>query len=115
NEVTIVAPVTHELLTGLVQGIGDVNIMNFTIRSKGARVPPAANALDLPVTFLYPIPVASWDSPQDGIKDQALVVDTRLSTVLGIVFGQRGKWSEVMLTLLIGVSALFLLVEMASL
>jgi len=115
NEVTIVAPVTHELLTELVQGIGDVNIMNFTIRSKGSRIPPAANPLDIPVTFPYPIPVASWDSPKEGSKDQVLVVDTRLSTVLGIVFGQRGKWSELALTLLIVVSGLFLLVETASL
>jgi phosphoserine phosphatase RsbU/P len=115
NEVTIVAPVTHELLTELVQGIGAVNVMNLTVRSKGSRVPPAANALDFAVTFPYPIPVASWDSPQDGVKYEVLVVDTRLSTVLGIVFGQRGTWSELALTLLIVVSGLFLLVEMASL
>jgi sigma-B regulation protein RsbU (phosphoserine phosphatase) len=115
NEVTVVAPVTHELLTGLVQGIGDINIMNLTVRSKGSRVPPAANAMDFAVTFPYPIPVAQWDSPQDGVKYEVLVVDTRLSTVLGIVFGQRGTWSELALTLLIVVSGLFLLVEMASL
>ncbi len=115
NEVTIVAPVTHELLTDLVPGIGDINVMNLTVRSKGARVPPAVNAMDFAVTFPYPIPVASWDMPQDGVKYEVLVVDTRLSTVLGIVFGQRGKWSELALTLLIVVSGLFLLVEMASL
>ena len=109
------APVTHELLTELVPGIGDINVMNLTVRSKGARVPPAANAFDFAVTFPYPIPVASWEAPQDGVKYEVLVVDTRLSTVLGIVFGQRGKWSELALTLLIVVSGLFLLVEMASL
>ncbi|HMC61668.1 MAG TPA: SpoIIE family protein phosphatase, partial [Candidatus Solibacter sp.] len=115
NEVTIVAPVTHELLTELVQGIGAVNVMNLTVRSKGSRVPPAANALDFAVTFPYPIPVAQWDAPRDAVKYEVLVVDTRLSTVLDIVFGQRGKWSELALTVLIVVSGLFLLVETASL
>ena len=115
NEVTILAPITHELLTGLVPGIGDANVIGLTMRSRGSQVPPPANALDFAVTFGYPIPVALWDSPRDEMKTELLVVDTRLAAVLGIVFGQRAQWSELAFSVLVVVSVLFLLVEMASL
>src|SRR5947209_17618657 len=44
-----------------------------------------------------------------------MVVETRVSAVLGIVFGQKEEWSERILTFLAAASILLLLVEMASL
>jgi sigma-B regulation protein RsbU (phosphoserine phosphatase) len=44
-----------------------------------------------------------------------MIVDTRYSAVLGIVFGQKGDWSELWTTALIALVGLFLIVEIASL
>ena len=47
NEVTILAPITPELLATLVPGIGDITFPGYTQRSAVSHVPPAMNALDL--------------------------------------------------------------------
>ena len=44
NEVTILAPITAELLSGLVEGIGDITFLRYTQRSAQSHVPPPANA-----------------------------------------------------------------------
>ena len=60
NEVTILAPITSEFLAGLVPGIGNVNFIIGKV-DPGARshLPPPVNALDLKVSFLYPVFVPS--------------------------------------------------------
>src|SRR5215471_17448563 len=47
NEVTILAPVTHDLLTNLVPGLGEVNFHGFTSRSGESLLPAPINAFDL--------------------------------------------------------------------
>jgi sigma-B regulation protein RsbU (phosphoserine phosphatase) len=115
NEVTILAPITAELLSGLVPGIGDVTFLNYTERPKTSHVPAAVNGLDFAVSFPYPEFVPSWENPQGQLQKLYFVVDTRYSAVLGIVFGQKADWSEVAMTFLMTLTSIFLLVEMASL
>jgi sigma-B regulation protein RsbU (phosphoserine phosphatase) len=115
NEVTILAPITSELLATLVPGIGDVTFPGYTQRPSKSNVPPAMNGLDIPVSFLYPVFVPSWENPQGQLQHLYFVVDTRYSAVLGIVFGQKADWSELAMTFLMTLVSVFLLVEMVSL
>jgi len=115
NEVTILAPITPELLAGLVPGIGDVTFPGYTQRAAKSHVPPAMNGLDFGVTFLYPMFVPAWESPASPPRPLNFVVDTRYSAVLGIVFGQKADWSDVMMDALLLLVGVFLLVEMVSL
>jgi sigma-B regulation protein RsbU (phosphoserine phosphatase) len=115
NEVTILAPITTEVLSGLVEGIGDIEVVGKTRHSAKSHVPPAMNELDLGVSFAYPVFVASWENPQGPPQKLYLLVATRYSAVLGIVFGQKADWSDVMMTSLLLLVGVFLIVEMVSL
>ena len=77
--------------SSLVPGIGDVNFIGYTERAAKSQVPPAVNALDSAVSYLYPVFVPSWENPQAPPKRLLFVVDTRFSAVLGIVFGQKAR------------------------
>src|ERR1035437_6357960 len=115
NEVTILAPITAELLSGLVPGIGDITFPGYTQRAAKSHVPAAANGLDFGVSFLYPMFVPSWENPTAPPRQLYFMVDTRYSAVLGIVFGQKADWSELAMTALVALVGVFLIVEMASL
>jgi sigma-B regulation protein RsbU (phosphoserine phosphatase) len=114
NEVTILAPVTHELLAGLIPQLGDAYLAPFTRFGRESRVPEKINALDFEVAGVVLLPVASWDSPQHQ-ADAILVVNSRVSAVLSMVFGQKVELSEGMLAFFVAVAILFLIVEMVSL
>jgi phosphoserine phosphatase RsbU/P len=115
NEVTILAPITNELLVGLVPGIGDVNFIGYTVRAEQSPVPPAVNALDSGVSYLYPVFVPSWENPQAPPKRLLFIVDTRFSAVLSIVFGQKDDWSDIAMSALLALIVVFFLVELVSL
>jgi len=115
NEVTILAPITAELLAGLVPGIGDITFPGYTLRSTKSHVPPAMNALDLGVTFLYPEFVPSWENPTAPPRRLPFFVDTRYSAVLGIIFTQKADWSQAAMDSLVLLVGVFLMVEMVSL
>jgi sigma-B regulation protein RsbU (phosphoserine phosphatase) len=114
NEVTLVAPLTSEVLAGFVPGLGDVNFRPLMGGGRKSHVPPPVNAFDFRVAGLYPVMAPHWESPK---KEERLYlwVDTRLSSVMGIVFGQKLEWGEAVLDGLIGFAALFFIVELASL
>jgi len=122
NKAVALAPVTHELLAGLVPKLGDVNYTPILGHIQTSHVPPAANAFDFRVSgVVFPVSVPLWEDPED-YWDLSLTVDTRLSGVLGIVFGQKNTgfdrnqtWSEIALTIFLVVSVLFLLLEAISL
>src|SRR5271157_2552098 len=109
NEVTILAPITAELLSDLVPGIGDVGVLGKTRRPARSNVPPAMNELDFGVSLPYPVFVPSWENPQADPQKLYLVVDTRYSAVLGIVFGQKADWSDVAMTSLLTLVGVFLM------
>jgi sigma-B regulation protein RsbU (phosphoserine phosphatase) len=114
NEVTILAPVTHELLAGLIPQLGDANLVPFTKRGRENRVPGKVNAFDFEVAGVVPLQVASWDSPQHP-TDALLLVNSRVSAVLSMVFGEKLELGEGMLAVFVAVAILFLIVEMVSL
>jgi sigma-B regulation protein RsbU (phosphoserine phosphatase) len=114
NEVTILAPVTPELLNNLVRGLGGIFI--GTVGRPPESAPPRpVSMFDLHVRWLYPMYVPAWESPNAAPQRLFLSVDTRYSAVLGIVFGQTGDWSDVWMTGFIVLVGVFLIVEMASL
>ena len=113
-DITIVAPITHDLLSSLVPGLGDVNFTPLMGRPRRTHVPAPVNTFDIRVTFLDPVLIPYWANPNET-SNQYLYVDTRLFAVLSQVFGQKVDWGEQILTFLIGVSVLFILVEIASL
>ncbi|MBZ5617492.1 MAG: SpoIIE family protein phosphatase [Acidobacteriia bacterium] len=113
EEVTILAPIDHELLAGLVPGLGDVTFYPLIRQAKESLVPPKKNALDFEFNGFYPVMVPSWNSPEQEIR-LVLFVNTRVLAVLTTVF-QKLDWTEQLLTWFVVVAVLFLMVEMVSL
>src|SRR5262245_23941256 len=113
EEVTVIAPITHGLLAHLLPDLGDVNIVPLLGHLQETHIPPPKNSLDFPIRGYYPFTVSTWESPetQEGVL---LVVDTRVSAVLGRVF-QKLDWAEKVLGLFIFVAVLFQVVEIMSL
>ncbi len=114
NEVTLLAPLTPELLGEFVPGLGDATFRPIMGHPHHSHVPPAVNAFDFRVDGLYPVMAPHWESPKHEER-LYLWVDTRLSSVMSIVFGQKLEWGEAVLDGLIGFAVLFFIVELASL
>src|SRR5205807_8209288 len=104
-----------DLLVKLVPGIGNIGFKDYVTRSTESHVSAPANALDFRITMLYPVDVPYWDAPEKPMERAYMVLDTRFSSVLGIVFGQKADWSDIWMTFIISVMIVFLLVEIASL
>ena len=127
EEVTLLAPVTMDVLGTLVPGLGDVAFVPLDLgdprlaapvgHSRASRVPAAFNTLDFPLRGRFLAEIPEWHSPRDR---HALIlrVDTRVSAVLGTVFQSRGQsldLAEFFLAAFIAVTIIFLLVELVSL
>ena len=125
-QVTVLAPITQDLLSSLVTGLGDVNYVPLKESSlvvvpgqtHKSHIPAARNSLDFPLTGFYPIEVSTWDSP-NARRQLVLTVSTRISAVLGTVFQgklfQKLDWAEAELEGFLVVGVLFFIVELASL
>src|SRR3954452_21489956 len=121
EEVTVLAPVTHEILAALVPGLGDVNFVRTHAVQRSpllghpqtSHIPAPKNAFDVKIRGYIPLVVPRWESPSDQ-QELLLVVDSHVSTVLGMVF-QKGDWAEKALGLFIAVGILFMVVELVSL
>ena len=121
NTAVAAAPVTHELLAALVPKLGDVNYTPILGHIERSRVPPPANLFDFSLSGVVPVTVPRWDTT-DTTRGLLLTVDTRLSAVLGILFGQKGfilnrtfSWGEAVLAMFLLVSILFMVLEVISL
>ncbi len=114
HHVTIVAPISQDLLSRLVPGLGDVYFTEVMAKTRGSHVPEAMNVFDFRLLFVDPVLIPSWESPRK-ITSAYLVVHTRLSAVMSQVFGQKVDYGEQLLAFLTAVSILFILVEIASL
>jgi sigma-B regulation protein RsbU (phosphoserine phosphatase) len=113
SEVTIMAPITQDVLSGLVPGLGDVSFAPLMSYPRESHVPAAQNPLDFGLLAPYPVEVPRWISP--GNHDRLILyVRTRASAVLGKVF-QKLDWAELVMGLFVAVSLVFLIVEIASL
>ena len=114
NEVTILAPITHEVLAGIMPGLGDINFMPLMGHIRSSHIPAPSNLFDIQFSWGFPVSIPSWESPRDEIHP-LLAVTTRPATVLGIIFGQKSRWSEVALVFFVAVAILFFVVELFSL
>jgi sigma-B regulation protein RsbU (phosphoserine phosphatase) len=117
RQVTIVVPVTSQLLSQLHPRLNFVWIPDYVDFPAKSRTPNPVNAFDIEVTGLYPMQIAHWKSPAQE-DDAYIFVRSRLSTILGIIFetrpGQPSVGGDIQVSLLV-VAALFLFVETASL
>lgn len=99
----ILMPLTREVLANLVPGLGSLGMPNglsVTRKDEGqnnaantvssirnavvGRVPAKASFLDFPITGIHSMPMADWNHPNSA-TNQPLVIDTRLSAVLGVI------------------------------
>ena len=113
SEVTILAPVTQDLLSELVPNLGDVSFAPLMSYPHESHVPAAQNPLDFGLLWGYLMDVPRWESP--GSHERLILyVRTRASAVLGKVF-QKVDWAELALGIFIAVSVIFLIVELVSL
>lgn len=113
SDVTIAAPVTQEVLSELVPGLGDVSFVPLMNYPHQSHVPEAQSLLDFGLLAPYPVEVPRWNSP-DKHERLILYVRTRASAVLGRVF-QKLDWAELVMGLFVAVSIVFLIVEIVSL
>jgi sigma-B regulation protein RsbU (phosphoserine phosphatase) len=132
TQVEIVAPLNQEFLSDLVPGIGQVNFRDFAetageLEGPGpgstpytARIPPKNNFLDLQVNWGSLVPVMFWNSPGSKNSRGLMLVHTRMSAVLGTVFGNNialgdMAYGQVIWGAFLVTVTLFLIVELISL
>ena len=135
RQVTILLPLTHELLGELVPNLGEISVLTLNEDSGATRklkiprlpgVDPAAraahnkvpdpyNAVDRAVVWGTPIMIAIWDS-NGASENQLLRLRTRPSAVLQTIFAQKFKPFEGAIAIAFGAVAIgFLIAEIASL
>jgi sigma-B regulation protein RsbU (phosphoserine phosphatase) len=133
TEVAIMAPLSQEFLSSLLPGIGQVQFRDFSESGGGlrsapagtaaahpARIPPKNNLLDMQVNGVSLVPMASWNSPGNKSNRGLLLVHTRMSAVLGTLFGTSiflgdMAYGQVIWALFLIIVTLFLIVELVSL
>jgi sigma-B regulation protein RsbU (phosphoserine phosphatase) len=134
TEVAIMAPLSEEFLSGLLPNIGEVNFRDFSespagLRSapaagapasRAAHIPPKNNFLDMQVNGVSLVPVMFWNSPGNRNIRGLLLVHTRMSAVLGTLFGTNVflgdmAYGQVIWALFLIIVTLFLIVELVSL
>ncbi len=81
--------------------------------TRESHVPPSKSIFDFPLRGFYAVDVRYWDNPHQH-RGLILLVDTRISAVLGTVF-QKLDWAELALGAFVVVTIIFLLVELVSL
>lgn len=143
-EVTFLAPLTADSLADLVPNLGEVFLGSFIDRGAAAPaarpkgtvrqrmgdpdlvapargeakkgrnyMPQATSRFDVAVNWPTPMTVSSWDAP-GKTQGAFLLVSTRPSAVLGIIFS-RVEVSQTVLTVFLVVAGLLLAVELVSL
>lgn len=139
-DVTLLAPLTRDFMASLVPGLGPVDLAVGTARpgtgpavrvgdkalqpgpGRGEHreaIPPPFMPGDLQVTGVYPVPYSLWTNPGES-ENAAIIVQTRISAVLSQVFGhnvilEKLEWGEAVWLFFLGLSGLFLVVELVSL
>jgi len=128
TEVVIMAPLSQEFLSDLVPGLGAVDL-SLPDRlgsgvdqpaSRPAMIPPKSTFMDIQVRWGAPVPVAYWETPDKGDMKGFLLVRTRLSAVLGILYGNNlivrdVQYGAAVLVFFLIIVILFLIVELVSL
>ena len=124
GDVTIAAPLTREVLAGLVPDLIVLDSRELlgkagkraTHSSAARALPPPVNRFDLELAPPTDIPAAVWDHPEaEPEKAQnklVIVVRSRISSVLSAVFNRKTDPTEQAIVMaLIVLSIVFLIVE----
>ncbi len=120
GDVTITAPLTGELLTGLVPNLGVVDFLESrggpAIRaSRNRSLPAPMNRFDREVLWFANIPAAMWDKPGKEADGPIMAVHSRISAVLSTVFNRStDPVQQVFQYGLIIVVVVFLIVEIVA-
>jgi sigma-B regulation protein RsbU (phosphoserine phosphatase) len=109
GEVTAMAPLTNEYLSGLVPGLGPVSLVGSIeeVPAKGLRlrgkktsdpvreatVPNPINAVDLQLNWFSLIPLDDWSKPEQRFN-AVLRVQTRIFSVFRVIFSNRADWDQ---------------------
>jgi sigma-B regulation protein RsbU (phosphoserine phosphatase) len=128
TEVTLLAPLTPDLLARLVPGIGEVvflgssdfrwkrstpaSALQASKNRRARQLAPPSNRFDVDVAWIMPVYFSYWETPEKQ-REVDLVVHTRPSIVLGKMFSQV-NWAQVVLAGLLLVAGLLLLVWVIS-
>ena len=141
TEVTLLSPVTPDILSTMVPGMADVRLIDLraggathadprgaagnvaTLRVDGANpdpnirpglhLPPKVDRLDYEITWMGHPRVPDWSRPQQ--QDSAVIsITTRPSAVINAVFGRAFDMEQVSLILFLVVTGIFLVVEIGS-
>lgn len=131
NRALILAPLTPEALTALVPGLGSLRLpevgeqqTQICVPVSGRVVcfsesvagvaPPEYNVLDVSVSGLAPIEIADW-TRANSADASVVLVDTRLSAVLAVVFPSRIESSQLFLYAFFVIVGLLGMAEVVSL
>jgi sigma-B regulation protein RsbU (phosphoserine phosphatase) len=126
GDITITAPVTGQLLEGLVPNLGLVDagatpngpfatVEEARDFAATATLPPAANRLDPDVVWFATLPSADWSHPGKGGQGFFIAVRSRVSAVLSAVFNRKADVAQgVLQSLLIAGLVVFVVVEIVS-
>jgi len=138
REVTLMAPLSPEILSGLVPLLGEVSYMTLAEdrhapQKRGSRfvvggkamtpypgpvpdvLPPPVNRFDIPVDWFTLVPAAAWDQPQK-MHNVVFSIRTRFSAVFRIITGEQADFSDKFAGIVFSATAiLFLVVELISL
>jgi phosphoserine phosphatase RsbU/P len=118
EEISVMAPLSEDLIADLVPHLGVITLAeppnieeHFPI---GRKIPDAVNRLDFPVEL--PAFVDHWHLDAPGKKHQGyLWVHSRLSAVLRAFFADSDVVGGAIALFLIGIAALFMIVEIGAL
>jgi sigma-B regulation protein RsbU (phosphoserine phosphatase) len=114
GDVTLTVPLSPALLNQLAPEFGTVTVDRdgAAFAGESSPAPASAGALDSPRAWFAQLRAAEWDRPGELARDVRLVLQTRMSAVLGVVFNRQADVAQGFVqTILIVSVLLFLFVE----
>jgi sigma-B regulation protein RsbU (phosphoserine phosphatase) len=125
GDVTITAPLSGEVLAGLVPNLGAVDLLEsssgapkrVTRNSRGRTLPEPVSRFDVEVFAIAGIPAAVWDKPEKDPNKAGhqLLILSRISAVLSAVFNrQTDDLQQGIETAVVAFAIVFLIVEVIS-
>jgi phosphoserine phosphatase RsbU/P len=122
GDVTVVAPLTGELLGGLVPNLGLVDFQEsdpggrarISVATNAGSLPPRANRFDYEFLWFATLPMAEWNAPAKSDIGY-LVVRSRASAVLNTVFNRKADLAQGFLVIILIIGLIvFVIVELVS-
>jgi sigma-B regulation protein RsbU (phosphoserine phosphatase) len=122
GDVTVVAPLTSDLLAGLVPHLGLVDFQEsdpsgrarISVAKNVGNLPLAVNRFDYEFLWFATLPMAEWNAPSKSDVGY-LVVRSRASAVLNAVFNRKADLAQGVLVIILIIGLIvFVIVELVS-